>query len=319
VTTEALTRVDPSEFGARREAILALESAARAESGHESLGERAWRDLAHPAPDSAGFFVEGRAYVHVWREDVGDGSTWSAGVVRRPKAHRGALQELTRALLDAAVEHVTRHHGLTLTCWVFGVTAGDDATFAAASFEPAHTLYEMRMPLPIAEAPRWPGGVEVRSFVPGRDEAAWLAVNNRAFAGHPDQGGWHESTLQARLAEPWFDPHLFLLAFDTEGLLGFNWLKLHAANEPGQSVGEIYVIGVDPRAQGSGLGRALAVAGLEALHARGATTGMLFCAADNAGALALYRSLGFGVHRTDRSYVRQIGVRRIGANESEPA
>ena len=50
-------------------------------------------------------------------------------------------------------------------------------------------------------------------------------MNNRAFAGHPEQGGWPEPTLARRMAEPWFDPTLFLLAFDAEGLAGFNWLK----------------------------------------------------------------------------------------------
>ena len=69
---------------------------------------------------------------------------------------------------------------------------------------------------------------------------------------------------------------------------------------------QIYVIGVDPRAQGTGLGRALVIEGLRAVHDRGAVAGMLFCAADNAGALALYLSLGFTVHRTDRAYLREV-------------
>ena len=108
------------------------------------------------------------------------------------------------------------------------------------------------------------------------------------------------------MAEPWFDPTLFLLAFDADGLAGFNWLKQHEPRGPDPAMGEIYVIGVDPRVQGSGLGRALAVAGLQAVHQRGVDVGMLFCAGDNNGAIALYQSLGFTVHRTDRAYVREI-------------
>ena len=87
-------------------------------------------------------------------------------------------------------------------------------------FVPSRVLYEMRVPLPLAEQPRWPEGVSVRTFEPGRDEDAWLTVNNRAFANHPDQGGWIAETLQRRMAEPWFDPTLFLLAEDADGLVG---------------------------------------------------------------------------------------------------
>jgi mycothiol synthase len=164
----------------------------------------------------------------------------------------------------------------------------------------------MRVRLPIDAQPAWPDGITVRTFEPGRDEAAWLDVNNRAFASHPEQGGWIEETMQRRMAEPWFDPTLFLLAFDDAGLAGFNWLKVHDAHGRDGPLGEIFVIGVDPRMQGTGLGRALALAGLDAVHARGIDIGMLFCAAGNAPALKLYRSIGFTVHRVDRSYAREV-------------
>jgi mycothiol synthase len=110
------------------------------------------------------------------------------------------------------------------------------------------------------------------------------------------------------MAEAWFDPSLFLLAVDDDGIAGFNWLKQHHAHPPDPALGEIYVIGVDPRAQGTGLGRSLAIAGLQAINARGSTEGLLFVAADNTGALALYQSLGFAVHRTDRAYVRDVSA-----------
>ncbi len=82
---------------------------------------------------------------------------------------------------------------------------------------------------------------------------------------------------------------------------------MHEAHDRDPRLGEIYAIGVDPRAQGRGLGRALAVAGLDAVHRRGIDVGMLFCAADNAPALGLYRALGFAVHRVDRAYECEVG------------
>ncbi len=190
--------------------------------------------------------------------------------------------------------------------WVTGAGKADDTELGRAGMHPARDLYEMRVALPIEGDPKWPDAVHLRTFEVGRDDAAWIGVNNRAFSGHAEQGGWNEATLARREAEPWFDPTLFLLAFDADGLLGFNWLKVHEAAGPDPQLGEIYVIGVDPRAQGSGLGNALALAGLHTLHQRGIKTGMLFCAADNVPALKLYRSLGFAVHRTDRAYECEV-------------
>ena len=307
MSTETLVRVDPPEFATRRDAIAALDAAARAIDGHDALGDAIWRDLETPAADSVGFLIDERAYVHVARagQIAGAGSHWVAGAIRMP----GARDRVTTSmLLDGALAHVRAHGGGHLECWVFGATAADDAAFGAAGLIATRELFEMRVALPLTEAPAWPPGVTVRAFGPRRDEAEWLRVNNLAFAGHPDQGGWTAATLEHRMAEPWFDPALFLLAVDGTGLAGFDWLKLHDAREPDPELGEIYVIGVDPRTQGTGLGRALAIAGLGAVHERGAGIGMLFVAADNPAALSLYRSLGFEVHRTDRAYTCEVKV-----------
>ena len=164
----------------------------------------------------------------------------------------------------------------------------------------------MRVPLPIAELPVWPDGITVRDFVPGQDEAAWLEVNNRAFENHPDQGAWIEETLARRMAEPWFDPSLFVLAFDADGLAGSNWCKFHEPTEHDPALGEIFVIGVDPRRAGKGLGRPLALEGLRRFADRGVTTGSLFTNGDNTRAQKLYRSLGFTEHRIDRAYEREV-------------
>jgi mycothiol synthase len=188
-----------------------------------------------------------------------------------------------------------------------GASDRDDAELARLGLLPDRSLYEMRVPLPIAERPRLPAGIEVRTFQPGRDEDAWLTVNNRAFQNHAEQGGWIRETLVRREQDAWFDPSLFFLGFDAEGLAGFNWLKIHDAHGRDPKLGEIFVIGVDPRTQGTGLGRALAIIGLDAVHARGIDTGSLFTAAENnEGVLHLYRALGFTVHRTDRAYEVEV-------------
>jgi mycothiol synthase len=127
-------------------------------------------------------------------------------------------------------------------------------------------------------------------------------VNHRAFANHPEQGGWVTGVLARRVAEPWFDPGGVLLAWRGDDLAGFCWTKVHPADPP---VGEIFVIGVDPDAQGRGRGRARVLAGLDDLSGRrGCARGLLYVAADNAPALTLYDRLGFRIVRTDTAYRR---------------
>ena len=175
----------------------------------------------------------------------------------------------------------------------------------------------MRVALPLAEEPEWPPGMTVRTFEPGHDEADWLRVNNRAFAGHPDQGGWTAATLARRDGRAVVRPRrLFLLAVDADGLAGFCWTKVHdAAARRDPALGEIYVIGVDPRAQGTGLGRALADRRpRRRSHDRGASASACCSSPPTTRPrVGLYRSLGFEIHRTDRAYARDGRAGRIDA------
>jgi len=302
VTSPPVVRVPPSEFAAVTQRVRALDDAVESALGHAALGDAVWRDLARPGADSLGLFVDDTAYVHVARSDNFSPQHWEVGLALAPD-HREP--QAVRALVDAAARHVAEHGGGRLVCWVFDARADDDEMMRSAGLTPARDLYEMRVPLPLAERPTWPAGITIRDFEPGTDDDAWLYVNNRAFANHPEQGSWIEATLQRRLAEDWFDPSLFVLAFDAHGLAGFNWCKF-PANPAEPDVGEIWVIGTDPRMAGTGLGRPLAIEGLSRMHERGATTGSLFTNSDNERAQKLYLDLGYTVHRTDRSYARDV-------------
>jgi mycothiol synthase len=305
VTLPSVEAVSAAAFPSITARVESIDRAVTEGRGHEALGDAVWRDLARPGDGSIGLFADDIAYAHVARSDTFAPQHWIVGLAARPDAD----PDPRPALLEAASEHVARHGGGRVVAWVFAAGPTDDDVLAQADFAPARDLLEMRAPLPAVGAVEWPPGITVRDFEPGLDDEAWLVVNNRAFENHPEQGAWVAETLRRRMAEPWFDPSLFVLAFDDDGLAGSNWCKVHPATEQEPALGEIFVIGIDPRMTGRGLGRPLALEGLARMHARGITTGQLFTNADNTRAIALYESIGFSVHRVDRSYAREVDVR----------
>lgn len=193
-------------------------------------------------------------------------------------------------LATAAVE-VTG--GIPLTAWSHGNHPAAAALAFRLGFVPARELWLMRRPAdPLDEVRRPSAGVTVRAFEPGRDEEAVLEVNAAAFASHPEQGQLQLAGLRERMAESWFDPAGLLLAEREDRVVGFHWTKVHDSGAE-SGTGEVYVVGVAPGEQGTGLGRVLLDAGLEHLHARGVPEVILYVEAENAPAIALYRARGF--------------------------
>ncbi len=267
-----------------------------------ALGDALRRDLAHPAARSSGFAAR-EAYARAAPAENGKG--WIVGY--SPGVATIGVG-LATELLMRCLAHVADHGGGDVTLWREGAVADDDRAARAAGLDVDRELLQMRVALPLVPTndAELPPAVTLRTFVAGSDDDAWIAVNNRAFAGHAEQGDWDRTTLAARRREAWFDPSMFVLATEAGRIIGFNWLRRHPANGPDPEAGEIYAIGVDPDAQGRGLGRALAIAGLARLEARGIRRGLLYVAADNAGAIELYRSIGFAVTRTDRAYAARV-------------
>ncbi|ONI73031.1 mycothiol synthase [Actinosynnema sp. ALI-1.44] len=163
-------------------------------------------------------------------------------------------------------------------------------------------LYRMGMDFGAEEfaEPTLPDGVRLRAFVPGQDEEAVVAVNARAFSWHPEQGGLTVDDVRETEREGWFDPAGFFLAVDAQDkVVGFHWTKVHP-----DSTGEVYVVGVDPAAQGGGLGKALTLAGLRHLRGLGLPRVILYVEGDNTVAIAVYRKLGFELLDAGVQYAR---------------
>ncbi|MGH3904581.1 MAG: mycothiol synthase [Pseudonocardiaceae bacterium] len=207
------------------------------------------------------------------------------------------LRGIGAAMLAALLDRVTG----PLWIWAHGEHPAALRLAERAGLDRRRELLQLRRPLRDPVPPRpVPEGLRLRSFVPGQDEPAVVRVNNRAFAWHPEQSGWDVDELVVREAEPWFDPEGFLLAVDAQDRLhGFHWTKVH----PG-GLGEVYVIGVDPSSQGTGLGGALTAAGLAHLRRRELSEAMLYVESDNAAALQTYGKLGFRPHHIDVEFLR---------------
>jgi len=203
----------------------------------------------------------------------------------------------TQQLLSEALAGLDDGAGVQL--WIREVAPGDDAAAGRHGFEPCRDLWQMRCRLPAQ-----PSGLPTRAF--GIDDVdEFVAVNNRAFHWHPEQGGMSAADVRARMAEPWFDADGFRLHHRDGRLASFCWTKIHADHDP--PLGEIYVIAVDPDFAGRGLGRPTTLAGLEWLSDRGLTVGMLYVESDNHPANAVYERIGFEHHHTDRAYRRPPG------------
>jgi mycothiol synthase len=304
-SVESLTRLDPPLVAEVRRLVAASTDAdgVSALSEHvllhlDSGGDVAVRHLLVHAGDALA------GYAHVDVSDTVAGS--SAELVVAPAQRRhGIGRLLAEAALAASPDG-------RLRLWAHGEHPGAAVLADRLGFVKTRELWQLRRsllaPLPPGEPP---DDVTIRTFIVGEDEDSWLAVNNRAFADHPEQGGWSLDDIRRREAEPWFDPRGFFLAERDGALVGFHWTKVHGgatgtsghAHEP---IGEVYVVGVDPGAQSKGLGRALTLVGLRHLRARGLPQAMLYVDESNTSAVRLYTELGFAHWATDISYSRGV-------------
>ncbi|MET8151148.1 mycothiol synthase [Actinoplanes sp. NPDC049668] len=280
-----LDRLSPAEAAD----VLTLAAAAAEADGVHPLSEDGVLGLRGTGRTHLLAYQDGSLAGYAYVDDL------SGELVVHPKHRRRGVGT---ALLAAAGPRARQF-------WAHGDDEGARAFAEGSGFARSRVLWQMRRGLADLPAVPLPDDVTVRAFVPGADDEAWLAVNSRAFAHHPEQGRWTADDLRLRLAEPWFDPAGFLLAVDPAGeLLGFHWTKVHPAEGGEPAIGEIYVLGVDPGGHRRGLGAALSVAGLHHLAGRGLSHALLYVDESNSAAVALYRRLGFEVHSTDVMYSR---------------
>lgn len=296
----------------QQQAVRELVAAATQFDGVAPVGEQVLRELGHertqhllagdPSSDQA---LAG--YLNL----SADGAM--AELVVHPQARRRGVGT---ALIRATVAKTSGRNRF----WAHGTLAAARATASALGLTAVRELLQMRRSLSditesaselasqLASQLAKAGDLRIRTYAGTSDDEELLRVNNAAFAYHPEQGRWTEAELAERRSESWFDPDGLFLAFDdrSDRLLGFHWTKVHL-DQPG--LGEVYVVGVDPAAQGRGLGKTLTSIGMAWLAQRLAKlagapepTVMLYVESDNVAAVWTYQSLGFTTYSVDTAY-----------------
>lgn len=289
----ATKQLSPDELGS----VFALVGTASRADGFSGLNEAALLHLRHPRPEVSHLLAHAAGEIVGYaqlEETVVDQTLSSVGqLVVLPERRRVGIGS---ALL---AELISRSSG-SFHIWAMGHSPAAQALAARLRLVVSRELLVMTCPLdePLPTT-AVPPGVTVRTFVVGQDEEAWLRLNARAFASHPEQGQLTRIDLDERLAQRWFDAEGFFLATHQGQLVGFHWTKQHPAE-----LGEVYVLGVDPEAGGRGLGKALLSRGLSHLRDRGNSRVQLYVEADHAQAVGLYSGYGFTVSSRDVMYAQ---------------
>lgn len=248
--------------------IRAIATAAESRDGTAPLDESTWLTLRHH-PERVRSWMRTDGFALLIGEQL--------SLVVRPDA-RG--RGVGRSLLDEALPAEG-----SVSAWSHGDHPAAAALARSHGFERVRELWVMRRdmtePLPAYDEGR------VRCYL-SSDADELLRVNAAAFAHHLEQGAMDAANLAERMTEPWFDPAGLLVVAEGDRMLGFHWTKQHSPD-----LGEVYVVGIDPDAQGGGLGKLLTLAGLHHLRVRGVGEVLLYVESDNAPAVAVYSGLGF--------------------------
>jgi mycothiol synthase len=288
----------------QQDGVIALINAASQQGGTPPISEHIVLHLRHGGDKSdSHLIIENKnkviAYAHIDETDLVAGP--SVELVVHPENRKSGYG---KELLHKAKEIC----GNQMRLWAHGDLSAAKKLAKENGFERIRTVIQMRKEL--ADVHTHQHNFEIRTFLPGIDNAEWLALNNQAFDDHPEQGNWSNKDLDTRLSEAWFDPNGFFVAIEDSKMIGFTWTKIHGGHShkhEGESeqhdhdpIGEIYITAVAKT--GVGLGNILTETALTYLKRSGLTSAMLYVDSDNQRALNLYKSLGFVESAQDVMY-----------------
>lgn len=216
---------------------------------------------------------------------------------RRQGIGTAMLAENERLSLELARTHATDRPRI-LGSWTSDRMTGAHALLRKAGFQQVRWFFEMTRPLgePIPDVPL-PDGIEVRPVTMDMVRQIWDA-DVEAFKDH--WGGFDSSdeSFQRFLADPHFDPSLWVIAYDGSEVAGgvVNGIDTEENAALGVKRGWLHSVFTRRPWRRRGLAAALIARSLVLLRERGMDTGILGVDADNpSGALGLYERIGFGV------------------------
>ena len=286
----------------QQDGVITLINAATQHDGTPPISEHIVLHLRHGGDKSDSHLLLEKdntviGYAHIDATDLVAGP--SVELVVHPEHRKSGLG---KELLQKAREIC----GDQMRLWAHGDSSAAQKLAEENGFERIRTVIQMSTSL--ADAHTHQHNFEIRSFLPGIDNAEWLKLNNEVFKDHPEQGNWSEKNLQTRLTESWFDPAGFFVATENNKMIGFTWTKIHGGHthehdgdkHDHDPIGEIYITAVSK--PGTGLGKVLSETALDHLKRSGLTSAMLYVDAENERAIKLYQSLGFSESGQDVMY-----------------
>jgi len=215
------------------------------------------------------------------------------------------LAGLAEARVSQLVERAPAGSRVVVEGWVNARAEAGRAFARSRGHEASRTFWRMSIDLddePPAE-PRWPEGIEVRTFDPARDaRATWQAVGE-AFSDHWGHTPVAFGEWSKRLSGELFDPALWFLAVvpGTDEIVGMALCSRYL------DMGWVGSLGVRRPWRGRGLGEALLRHAFGAFHRDGRRTVALGVdAASLTGATRLYERAGMHVDRVHELWTRVV-------------
>ena len=196
-----------------------------------------------------------------------------------------------------------------LESWAFESQARRVRLLESEGFTVVRWFFEMLRPSldDIADMPM-PDGLEIRPVLPEHHRAIW-AADIEAFRDHWGASEESEEAFDRFFGPPDFRPELWRVAWDGEEVAGVVMNRiLRAFNEQtGERRGLLAGVSVRRPWRRRGLARALVAESLRAFRDAGMTSAVLGVDAENpTGALGVYESNGFAVHRRGMNFRRPM-------------